>query len=100
MTLNKSIIEFKETGECRIDINKAVKYFTTKCFISKWHDEFQLIRIRNKRCVALKVKIRKDDALRLILLLNLKEIKSNIFNHASIYQITDNQTIQESKESS
>ena len=43
MTLNNAIIKCPQTGECRIDIEKAKKTFTNRCVISRWHDTYSYI---------------------------------------------------------
>ena len=87
MTLNKSILVFNETGPCSIDIDKAIKYFDKKSFISRWHDEYRLVRITNKRCVKLKVTISANDAIKLISELALEETVSPTFKNAATYRI-------------
>ena len=86
MTLNKCLIKFNEIGQCEIDKKKALNYFTDKCFITKWHQEYTLIRVKYKKIIALKIRIKNQDALYLIEMLNLHEYKSDIFNHASTFK--------------
>lgn len=85
MTLNDAIISAPDTGECDIDIGKAVRYFTKKCFIYRYGDNFRLIRIRNKRAVAMKITISKTDTEQLIKVLNLDKLKSRRFTRAVTY---------------
>lgn len=87
MTLNDCIIDFNRTGACRVDIDKAVCLFTPKCFISRWHDEYKLIRIRNKKAIAMKVQIAPDDANEIIKRLGLVELKSDLFANAATYRV-------------
>ena len=89
VTLNDAIVEHKIVGPCSIDINIAIKTFTKKCSISRWHNEYRLIRIRNKRAIALKVTIFSKDAKELIKRLDLEEYKSPIFTHASTFKMKE-----------
>jgi hypothetical protein len=74
MILNKCITEFHDTGPCGIDIEKAVKCWTKRCIISKWRDEYRIVRYSYKRHIALKVTISVEDAKELISRLNLHEL--------------------------
>lgn len=87
MNLNHALITTPSTGECQIDIEKAVKYFTPKCFISRWGEYWRLVRIRNKKAIALKVTISGGDAQELIKRLGLVAIKSGTFNSATTYRM-------------
>ena len=77
------------TGHCEVDMPKAIKYFTDKCFISRWHDNYTLVRTTHKRCLSLKVQIKKQDALELIKKLNLVEINSVAFRNASTFRVPE-----------
>lgn len=87
MTLNNAIIKCPQTGECRIDIEKAKKTFTNRCVISRWHDTYRLYRTFHKRAIALKVTISKEDAKKLIKELDLVEVPSCTFRHGSEYRM-------------
>jgi len=87
MTLNDIIIQCPETGECKIDIEKAKKTWTNKCIISKWHNTYRLYRTYYKRAIAIKVTISKEDATRLIRELNLVEVPSSTFRYAAEYRL-------------
>ncbi len=87
MILNDAVIEFNLTGICKIDIDKAVKAWTNKCFISRWGNEYRLIRVKNKNKYALKVGISIKDAKELIKKLELIEHKSDVFNFAFTYKV-------------
>jgi len=87
MTLNDAIIQCSETGECKIDIEKAKKTWTNKCIISRWHDKYRLYRTYYKRAIALKVTISKEDAKKLIKELNLIEVPSCTFRYGSEYRL-------------
>lgn len=90
MKLNDAIIEAPETGECKIDISKTKKAFDKFTFISRWHDEYTLVRVVRKNIRTIKVKINKYDALRLIDELKLDEIKSEFFRFAWTYKMPPN----------
>ena len=87
--MNNIIIEFNETGLCLIDIDKVVKGWTEKCSISRWHNEYKLIRIKYKKVVALKVNISEKQAKELINKLGLVEIKSATFTNGSTYRLRE-----------
>jgi hypothetical protein len=85
MRLNDCIIDCPLTGECKIDLPIALKTFDKRCSISKWHDEYTLVRSIYKQCHSMKIKISENDALSLITELQLVEIKSLIFRNASTF---------------
>ena len=89
MTLNDAVIKCPQTGICSIDIEKAKKTFTSRCVISRWHDEYRLYRTFYKRAIALKVTISKEDAGKLIKELNLVEVQSVTFRYGSEYRVRD-----------
>lgn len=78
MILNNCITEFHDTGPCPIDIEKAVKCWTKRCIISKWKDEYRIIRYTHKTNVAMKVTISSEDAKILIEKLDLHELPSGL----------------------
>ena len=81
MRLREAIINCPSTGICEIDLDKAVRCFGKLGFISRWHDEYTLVNTR----AGVKVAISKDDAMRLVELLDLVELKSGIFAHGSSF---------------
>ena len=87
MNLNSAIVSCPPHGECELDIEKAVKLFTNKCFISQYKDTFKLVRIRNKKAVALKAVISSKDARELIRRIGLTAIPSSTFNNAVTYRM-------------
>lgn len=87
MNLNDAIISRSMHGICELDVEKAVKYFTEKCFISQYNGKFTLVRVRNKKAVALKVEISQDDAVELINRVGLTAIKSEVFRDAVTYRM-------------
>ena len=90
MILNDSIItDFNEIGLCSIDVDKAVKGWTEKCSISRWHNKYKLIRIKYKKVVALKININEKQAKELINELDLVKIKSETFTNGSTYRLRE-----------
>lgn len=89
MTINDAIIRRPLTGMCEIDVEKAVESFNHKCSITRWHDEYRLIRQSHKRVTALKVTISSRDALKIIKKLSLVEERSNLFNNAYTYRLKE-----------
>jgi hypothetical protein len=83
MKLKDGIIELPLTGNCTINVKHI-----TRCFgfsiISRWRDEY---RLYNQRA-GVKVTISKEDAIALIADLNLCEVPSPIFAHASTFMTT------------
>ncbi len=86
IVLNDAIIEHKTVGVCLIDIDIVIKAFTKECSISRWHDEYRLIKIENEEAT-FKITISSEDAKELIKRLGLEEQKSEIFNNASTFRI-------------
>lgn len=94
-TLKDAIIKAPETGFCTIDRDLVLKYYDKYCFIIKELDtikkenSYRLLRLKNKskRFNSIKITISESDALYLIDVLNLKEIRSGIFrNQSSFYR--------------
>lgn len=80
MKLKDGIIELPLTGNCKINVKHIVRCFGFS-IISRWHDEY---RLYNQRA-GIKVTISKEDALALIAELELCEVPSPIFRHASTF---------------
>ena len=78
---DKIILEMPETGECKIDIDKLVEYWSSTTKISKYKNEYRLI-ISNK----IKISISEENAIEVIKRLSLSEEKSIIFENASIFK--------------
>ena len=75
------------TGPCPVDIDKAVKCWTKRSIISKWNDEYRIIRYTHARHVAMKVTISIKDAQELIKRLELEELPCGIFKNASDFVV-------------
>ena len=87
MILNKCITEYHSTGPCSIDIEKAVKCWTKRCVISRWNEEYTIVRYTHKRHIAMKVRITSAAAKQLINKLGLEEHKSAIYSSGSSFLI-------------
>ena len=85
MILNNCITEFHSTGPCSIDIEKSVKCWGKRCVISKWDEEYRIIRYTYKTHIAMKVTISVEDAEELIEKLNLEEQISGIYSSGSTF---------------
>lgn len=83
--IKSAFIEIPETGECSLDIEKTVVLFDEKCFISRWHAEYRLVRKTYKKVTALKLTIKESDAKELIDRLGLQKNKSSTFINAATY---------------
>ncbi len=64
--MKKAIIEFNLTGECSIDIDKAVKYWNLLCRIYKYQNSYTLAQLTPKGKHKLKVSISQQQAEELI----------------------------------
>lgn len=89
-TLNNAIAGNPTTGFWEVDMKKAVKLFDEKCFISRWHDKYTLVRTTyNGKVVALKAQISICDATALIEALNLVRVESVTFVRGSTYYLPE-----------
>ena len=86
MNIRNAIIDAHEIGEWKLDINLALTSFDNKCMVSRWHNEYRLIRTPRKN-PELKISIRSEDTLVLIEKLSLLEIASSAFNNASRFHL-------------
>lgn len=78
-------IEFKNTGECNIDINNIIKHFTLLNRIYNIKNEYYLLEYTPHGKRKLKIQISKEDAIRIIETLNLKPFKNDIFINSITY---------------
>ena len=85
MILNHCIIKFESTGICHIDMKKALKSFTKRCLISKYHEKYTLCRITHKRHFSMKAAISIEVARTLIDRLDLVEHKSAVLRYGSTF---------------
>jgi hypothetical protein len=87
-TLKDAVLGSPPTGPCKIDVELAAALFDKQAFISKWGDEYRLVRQNEGNDVtpfSLKVTIYKNDALALIDKLNLYEVQSQTFAMGSTF---------------
>lgn len=85
MILNNCIDRFSKSGPCGINRKAALKCFTKRCFITKYKEEYRLIRVTHKRHFSMKVTIEPEDAKYLIEELDLVEHSSGTFNYGSTF---------------
>jgi hypothetical protein len=86
---NYIVGNFNNTGINMIDIDLVMCDWNHLWFISRWHDEYSLIKAyskRSKELTKLKTRITQSQAFDLIDKLNLEECKSGIFNNASTFR--------------
>jgi len=72
MKTDSFVKEFKDTGECKIYVDKIIKHWDKTFFISQWVDEFTLCKT-SRRKFSLKIKITNEAAKYLISELNLQQ---------------------------
>jgi len=79
---------FNMIGGNIIDIKSVIKDWSHLWFISRWHDEWTLIKglRKNSEITKLKTHISEEQAKELIEKLKLLESKSGIFKNASTYK--------------
>jgi len=88
MKLDKCIINMPDTGECKIDLEKAFKCFDEQCAISQWDNTYRLIRTAYRgKVTRLKATIKPKDAFALIFKLDLEETPSGMFRSASSWRL-------------
>lgn len=86
MKAKKVVTDFRETGECGIDVAQAAKGWNERCSISQWHDEYTLVqklRRNTRESYSLKVRISGQQARELIAAAELVNVKSPVFRNAS-----------------
>ena len=79
------IKEFKDSGNCIIDLPILYKKWNKTFTLSRYHSEYTLLKKKGKNN-NLKVSISESQALEIIKELNLLEVKSDTFNNASTYR--------------
>ena len=89
MTLDDCVTDAPSTGECKIDLDIAEKYFNKKSLISEYNGVYRLIRFTHKYNVVLKVTISEKDAKELTERLDLVMIPNGIFAKASTYKLKE-----------
>jgi len=88
MKLEKCIINMPDSGECKIDLEKAFKCFDEQCLISQWNNTYRLIRTAYKgKVTRLKATISNKDAMILIVKLKLERVASGIFRSACSWKL-------------
>ncbi len=86
MNIKDAFTFIPDTGNCTMDVDKAVKLFDSKCFILRWHQEYRMIRAPRKN-PNFKVTIDSQDAKTLIKKLDLQECVSQVFRDASTFRL-------------
>jgi hypothetical protein len=88
MDIKDAITSLPLTGECSLDLEKASNLFDATCFISKYGDEYMLVKgRRDSHDPSLKITIKPCDAVYLIERLKLIEEKCLVFNLASSFYL-------------
>ena len=85
--MKRAIIEFNQTGECKIDINKCIKYWNLLCRIYANKDNYTLAEFTLKGKCKFKIRIYESDANELIESLNLRVLPNDIFKNSKTYLI-------------
>lgn len=89
--MEELIKEFKETGNCIVDVDKVISSWNDKFCISQWHEEYRLIEyIELYKEDAHKVGISKEQALEIIEKLKLLPIRSSFFRSATTWRSKSN----------
>jgi hypothetical protein len=87
--MKKLITKFQTTGICEVDVNKVVDAWTHKFMISKYHEQYTLIRFGRGQNRA-KVEISPKQAMEIIAGAKLLPIKDSLFVHATTYRSESN----------
>lgn len=89
--MEELIKDFKDTGNCIIDIDKVISAWNDKFCISQWHEEYRLIEyIELYKEDAYKVGISKEQAMEIIEKLKLLPIRSSLFRYATTWRSKNN----------
>lgn len=80
--------EFKQTGDNEVDEDFVVKKWNHLWWISKYHNQYRLIKYVRKDSpnTAIKLTITEIQAKNLIDKLDLQQVKSDIFTYASSFK--------------
>ncbi len=81
----KQCIEFKDVGECDINVEGVIKKFTLLHRIFSFHNEYYLMEYTPKCKRRMKIRIKEQDAQEIITRLNLKPIRDDFFINAITY---------------
>jgi hypothetical protein len=96
--MRRALTKWNQSGPCGINIDEVCKRFKkqrlrknsikicSETFISKWHDEYKLVDVKNMH-VDFKCQLYKSDALKIIEKLALREEHSGLFKHGSTFRI-------------
>lgn len=87
--MKELIIAFNQIEVCTVDVEKVVKAWTNKFSISKYHEEYKLVKQLNVRKHE-KINISKLQAQEIIDKLGLLPIKSTLLNFAMTYRSKSN----------
>lgn len=86
MVLKSAILKTPHTGICKIDVGKVIEAFNKECSISKWREEYFLIKTESNK-IHLKVQISQEDAKKIIKDLKLIKTASVLYSSASMYRL-------------
>lgn len=90
--MDSVILEYKDTGICKVDIDKIVRKWNHLWWISQWHDEYRLIKYKRKDSpiTSLKVTISKDQVTILTEKLGLEKTPDTTFRYAASWRKSEN----------
>jgi len=83
------IIEFKDTGPCKVDVDKVVSAWNDEFSISQWHEEYRLIKHYEDDSIS-KATISSEQAHQIIGRLRLLKIQDALFVNGKTYRSESN----------
>lgn len=100
-TLIDAVTDMPHTGNCSLDLDKAIKLFDKYCVIVRGKDlltgetNYRLFRIKAKakNFKGLKVTISNEDALFLLNSLDLVEVQSGMFRNSTAFYHKDHANV-------
>lgn len=83
--MKKFLIEFDETGVCKVDVGKVVKAWTDKFMLDVYGEKWRLVKYGRGQNYA-KVQISEEQAQEIIQKAKLRRINSTTFSLAATYK--------------
>lgn len=86
--MNKIVTDYQDTGICTIDIDRVVKKWNNLFFIAQWHDEYRLIKYKQKNSpvTTLKITISEAQAKELAEKLKLTRVQDVTFKNVATWR--------------
>ena len=82
MRIKDILVEFNNTGDCKVDVDKLVDGFTNLFYIIQWYEQYTLIQSNVRGATTGRVQISEEQARQIINRLSLESTCSLLFNNS------------------